>query len=570
MAAVSTFAVLAGSSLAAAQASPATSPRAHHPATARVVATAHHDDAAAGESTAMVSVSSDGVPSNNEFDIGDSLFAQPSANGTVVAFYSSDYTLDPTVPPPSNPADGGGGIYVRNTVSGVTARVDRFPGDLGPMEPNTFQLSEDGRWIDYVESVSSAPTAENPYPYHREAYLQDLSTGTRVRISSAVPEDAADADIDNIVLSANGETAAFWGYSGPADNWHRSLWIYDRSTGVLRDAFQSTDGGDPQLGGDAPFSISGDGSTIAFKTDVFTLKTDPQVAPNSGWHMYVMSTAPGALPSEVMTPSGAQEDVSSALVEHSLSFDGSILEFASESTNWTSVPPAHSEDGTDVYALNRTTDIATRLSSAMNGNGVYGWPDGISDDGKYALFDSSADNIVPGDTNGAADVFWTDLATGATSRLDVDPAGDELVGGSDAGLLSGDGDHILFVSHSTHVVYNDGFDGSEVFETTLDGGLAANVEAVPASRRVALKWRNPRHHFGGVIVRGSRGRHTPKCPSCGFAVYRGRGHHAVSAKLHNGTIYRYAVFTKNARGKVISRKVAAAKPHAARHHKHHK
>src|ERR1043165_7951758 len=42
------------------------------------------------------------------------------------------------------------------------------------------------------------------------------------------------------------------------------------------------------------------------------------------------------------------------------------------------------------------------------------WPTGISGDGRYALFEGSASDLVPGDTNNVNDVFVRDLANGTT------------------------------------------------------------------------------------------------------------------------------------------------------------
>ena len=44
-------------------------------------------------------------------------------------------------------------------------------------------------------------------------------------------------------------------------------------------------------------------------------------------------------------------------------------------------------------------------------------------DGRFVAFDSSATNLVPGDTNGAADVFVRDRQTGMTSGVSVGPGG---------------------------------------------------------------------------------------------------------------------------------------------------
>ncbi|QES44037.1 hypothetical protein DEJ49_26305 [Streptomyces venezuelae] len=64
----------------------------------------------------------------------------------------------------------------------------------------------------------------------------------------------------------------------------------------------------------------------------------------------------------------------------------------------------------------------------------------ISRDGRFAAFDSEATDLVPGDTNGARDIFVRDLRTGKTERIAV--AGRQVGGPS----LSADGRYVAFVS----------------------------------------------------------------------------------------------------------------------------
>ena len=47
----------------------------------------------------------------------------------------------------------------------------------------------------------------------------------------------------------------------------------------------------------------------------------------------------------------------------------------------------------------------------------------ISADGRFVAFLSDATNLVPGDTNGAGDVFVRDRQTGTTERVSVGPGG---------------------------------------------------------------------------------------------------------------------------------------------------
>ena len=58
----------------------------------------------------------------------------------------------------------------------------------------------------------------------------------------------------------------------------------------------------------------------------------------------------------------------------------------------------------------------------------------ISSDGRFVVFESNADNLVPGDTNGVVDVFVYDSTTNITSIISIDPLGN--VGDAASGTLN--------------------------------------------------------------------------------------------------------------------------------------
>lgn len=75
----------------------------------------------------------------------------------------------------------------------------------------------------------------------------------------------------------------------------------------------------------------------------------------------------------------------------------------------------------------------------------------ISDDGRYVLFRSWANNLVVGDMNGVVDIFRHDLWTGRTEL--VSAAQDGTIGNGESwdGKLSRDGQEVAFTSFSTNL-----------------------------------------------------------------------------------------------------------------------
>ena len=95
------------------------------------------------------------------------------------------------------------------------------------------------------------------------------------------------------------------------------------------------------------------------------------------------------------------------------------------------------------------TSRASVDSASAQGNGASGSP-GCSADGRYVVFDSSATNLVIGDTNGTTDVFMRDRLTGNTSRVSLNSSFAQGNGYSQAAAISANGRYVAFWSSSTN------------------------------------------------------------------------------------------------------------------------
>jgi len=119
-----------------------------------------------------------------------------------------------------------------------------------------------------------------------------------------------------------------------------------------------------------------------------------------------------------------------------LSGDGRHVAFESAATN---LVPGDTNGLADVFVVDRLTRTTTRVSVATGGNEATGGASGLggvamSGDGRYVAFESAATNLVPGDTNGLSDIFVHDRATGTTTRVSVVSGGAQATGS--AGMRS--------------------------------------------------------------------------------------------------------------------------------------
>jgi hypothetical protein len=88
----------------------------------------------------------------------------------------------------------------------------------------------------------------------------------------------------------------------------------------------------------------------------------------------------------------------------------------------------------------------------------------ISGSGRFVLFTSYADNLVPGDTNGTFDAFVHDRATGVTERASVSSRRTQANGPSEFHhAIARDGGFVAFSSKADNLVPADTNRISDVF-----------------------------------------------------------------------------------------------------------
>ena len=128
-----------------------------------------------------------------------------------------------------------------------------------------------------------------------------------------------------------------------------------------------------------------------------------------------------------------------------VSRDGRFVAFSSEASN---LVPGDTNGVADVFVRDRAEGTTTRVSVSSSGAQANGssntWQIGMSANGRYLAFDSGASNLVSGDTNGARDVFVHDRATGTTTRVSVTSSGKQSQGETRALAISGNGNRLLF------------------------------------------------------------------------------------------------------------------------------
>jgi hypothetical protein len=92
----------------------------------------------------------------------------------------------------------------------------------------------------------------------------------------------------------------------------------------------------------------------------------------------------------------------------------------------------------------------------------------ISPDGRYVVFESAANNLVVGDTNGHSDVFLHDRMTGNTERVSVNSDGVQGNSHSYSTCVSADGRYVAFASLARNLVSGDTNGTEDIFVRDRD------------------------------------------------------------------------------------------------------
>ena len=177
------------------------------------------------------------------------------------------------------------------------------------------------------------------------------------------------------------------------------------------------------------------------------------VAFASGLQIYVHDRQSG-LTQRVSVRSGGAPSLEGEYREPFISATGRYVVFVGERSD---LAPEYPNDWAQVFLHDRQT----RMSEAVSVNLYGGFTDddagapSVTPDGRYVVFHSQANNLVPNDIYGDYDIFVRDRQSGTTERVSVDMRGGSLTGRSLNGSISADGRYVAFWSDAPDVVPGD-------------------------------------------------------------------------------------------------------------------
>lgn len=195
--------------------------------------------------------------------------------------------------------------------------------------------------------------------------------------------------------------------------------------------------------------ISGNGRYIAFNSLATNLVAGDT---NSTYDVFVHDRMSGA--TERVSVDSAEVEANAASTSPGISDDGRYVVYRSSATN---LAAGDSNGVPDLYLRDRTLGTTARVS--LGAGGVQPNADcsyaHICGNGNFVTFSSAATNLVAGDSNAVSDIFVRDIGAGTTTRVSISTASAQANGASFNSAISDDGRYVAFSSGATNLVGAD-------------------------------------------------------------------------------------------------------------------
>ena len=358
-------------------------------------------------------------------------------------------------------------------------------------DANTFNIavSPDGRHVAFASYASNLVPGDNIGS--PDIFIKDLVTGVIERVTSgaaASPNNYSPAH--RSAYSADGHFLAFESYASDLvagdSNGQADIFVKNLQTGTIVLASRSASAA--ANGSSALASMSGDGRYVAFSSVASNLVDGDD---NGNTDVFVKDLLTGEVQRVSTAANGAQADSESSTA--SFAADGLNVVFLSYASNLV----AGDTNGTiDVFIKNLQTGaiqrVSTDASGAQTADGGFSTNGRATVDGRFVVFTGT--DLVAGDTNGKGDVYIKDIQTGALRLVSTDVSGqrvDDGSYGSSDGSLSADGRFVVFTSDAGNLVPGDSNGIADIFVKDLQSGNLARVSTAAYGAQAPGYHRNP-------------------------------------------------------------------------------
>jgi Tol biopolymer transport system component len=396
--------------------------------------------------TVRVSVHTNGTQANGALG---SRFAA-SNNGAFVAF-------DSVAP---NLVDGDTNnsydIFLRNVAAGTTTRISMGPGGEQSAYASTGpSISADGRYVVFQSSGDNLVTGDTNNK--TDVFLYDAVTASLSRVSVGATGTQANGNSFSPNISPNGRYVTFTSDATNLvlgdTNAYDDIFIKDLQTGAVRRIMGSSQ----PNGASAHSSVTSNGSVVFLSSASNLVSGDT----NARMDVFLYDAATYEFSRANVKPWGGQTTPTTSTQSDAprVSDNGRYVVFSSSAPD---VVSGDTNGYDDIFVRDRVAGTTTRVSTSSDGlqatNGSSRTPF-ISADGAHVIFHSYAWNLAPGGRG----VFVKTLATGALTRIDVAWDGSLPSVGADFAAASTDFQNVVFYSPATNIVQGDTNAQADIF-----------------------------------------------------------------------------------------------------------
>jgi uncharacterized repeat protein (TIGR01451 family) len=342
-------------------------------------------------------------------------------------------------------------------------------------------ISGDGRFVAFVSLADNlVPEDTNGFA---DTFVHDRLTDTTERVSVSSRERQGNADSGLIgvaaypAISSDGRFVAF---VSQADNLvsgdrngNADVFVRDRLLGTTERVSVNSAGEEADVGGEGP-AISADGRFVAFQSQAQNLVPggNPFLFVDQ---VYVHDRETGT--TEIISVNAAGEPGNSLNVQADISADGRFVVFSSFAENLVPGP----QSGLQVYLRDRLAGTIERITEDALGNPGDGSSvrPRVSLDGRFVAFQTNSGNLI-GDGNHESHILVQDRLAGAFERVSATSTGEPADLLSEHPDITPDGRFVTFFSLATNLVADDTNNRRDIFVRDRQTGTVVRVSVSTA------------------------------------------------------------------------------------------
>ncbi len=344
--------------------------------------------------------------------------------------------------------------------SAVAADGGMAAGVIGPLA-----ISRGGRYVAFASGSSDLVRGDTNHA--RDVFLRDRRAGSTFRVSVGSDGRQGNGDSGSPTVSADGRYVAFTSSASnlvPHDtNGVADIFLRDVQAGTTR-LISADPHGRAGNGASGSPAITGSGYEVVFSSAASNLAPTDHNGHTDVFARYWLE--------DRTTMVSSVGDANGDSGQPAISADGSVIAFTSAASN---LAPPDTNHSTDIFLAwlgvhgdgVAIAPVSHRYNTPQpNGDSAH---PSISAHGSVVVFSSVASNIVPGDTNGASDVFRSNLQTIApTTLISLNAHGGPANGASGSPSVSDDGLRVAFTSAASNLVRDDANDAEDIFVRHLN------------------------------------------------------------------------------------------------------